>query len=55
MRESHPGTKTILITGHRSEMEARIRQALARGADAVCNKPFDTHELLAQLRAFTAR
>lgn len=55
VRESHPGTKTILITGYRSEMEARIRQALARGADAVCYKPFDTHELLAQLRAFTAR
>lgn len=53
--ETNPGAKTILITGHRGELEARIRQGLTHGADAVCYKPFDTLELLAQLRTFTAR
>ncbi len=49
VREANPEARTILITGHRSEMDELIDQILAEGADAVCYKPFDVPELLAKL------
>lgn len=53
--DTNPGAKTILITGYRGDMEARIRKGLTHGANAICYKPFDPLELFAQLRTFTAR
>jgi CheY-like chemotaxis protein len=49
VRDANPQARTILITGHRSEMDDLIEQMLAEGADAVCYKPFDIPELLAKL------
>ena len=44
-------TKTILITGHRTELEQRPGQLPA--VDAICYKPFDVDELLATIRRLT--
>lgn len=46
MRQSNPLARTVLITGHRSELEQQVRQALSEGADAICYKPFDVPRLL---------
>lgn len=45
-----PQSRTILITGHRSETEQLVRDAMQRGANAVCYKPFDVPQLLATVR-----
>jgi len=50
VRDSNPQARTILITGHRSEMDRLIDRMMAEGADAVCYKPFDVPALLAKLR-----
>lgn len=50
VREGNPEARTILITGHRSEMDQVIDRMVAEGADAVCYKPFDVPALLAKLR-----
>jgi two-component system, NtrC family, response regulator HydG len=49
VRDANPEARTILITGHRSEMDQAIDQMIAEGADAVCYKPFHVPELLATL------
>jgi two-component system, NtrC family, response regulator HydG len=49
VREANPQARTLLITGHRSEMDQVINQMLAEGADAVCYKPFDVPALLRKL------
>jgi CheY-like chemotaxis protein len=49
VREANPQARTIVITGHRSEMDQVIEQMIAEGADAVCYKPFNVPELLAKL------
>jgi CheY-like chemotaxis protein len=49
LREANPRARTIVITGHRSEMDQLIDQMIAEGADAVCYKPFDVPELLKKL------
>jgi CheY-like chemotaxis protein len=49
VRTANPEARTVVITGHREEMEVRVRQAIAEGADAVCYKPFDMPRLLATL------
>jgi two-component system response regulator HydG len=49
VRDADPRARTILITGYRSEMDQLIERMIAEGADAVCYKPFDVPELLAQL------
>ena len=41
-----PRSRTVIITGHRSETEERVAKVLAAGADAVCYKPFDVRALL---------
>src|SRR5262245_18179969 len=46
VRQSNPQTRTILITGHRSEMDQLIQRVKAEGADAICYKPFDVPRLL---------
>jgi two-component system response regulator HydG len=49
LREANPQARTILITGHRSEMEQLVQRAVEEGADAVCYKPFDVPKLLSTL------
>lgn len=46
VRKTNPQSRTIIITGHRSETEERVAAMLAAGADAVCYKPFDVQTLL---------
>ncbi len=46
VRSANPQARTVLITGHRSELEEKVRQVVAEGADAVCYKPFDVPRLL---------
>jgi two-component system response regulator HydG len=46
VRRVNPKARAVVITGHRSEMEEKVRQILAEGADAVCYKPFDVPQLL---------
>jgi DNA-binding response OmpR family regulator len=53
VRNSSPQARTVLITGHRSEMDQVVRQVLAEEADAVCYKPFDVTSLLETLRRLT--
>src|SRR5262249_4353497 len=49
VRQANPQARTILITGHRAEMDRRVQQMLHEGADAVCYKPFDIPKLLSTL------
>jgi two-component system response regulator HydG len=53
VRESNPDARTVLITGHRAEMEPVIGRALEEGADAVCYKPFDVSALLTTLKTLS--
>jgi CheY-like chemotaxis protein len=46
VRQVNPKARAVVITGHRSEMEEKVRQILAEGADSVCYKPFDVPNLL---------
>ena len=55
VRQHHPEARTILITGHRTEMEELIQHVTAEGADAVCYKPFDMSRLLEQLEGLSKR
>jgi len=49
VRTTSPQARTVFITGHRSEMDERIQQAMNEGADGVCYKPFDVPSLLSTL------
>jgi CheY-like chemotaxis protein len=49
VRASNPHARTIIITGHRSELDQLLRNVLDEGADAVCYKPFDVPGLLTTL------
>ena len=49
VREANPKARTIVITGHRSEMDRLVQQVVKEGADAVCYKPFDMPKLLETL------
>jgi CheY-like chemotaxis protein len=50
VRSASPKARTVVITGHREEMELRVQQAIVEGADAVCYKPFDVPRLLQTLQ-----
>jgi CheY-like chemotaxis protein len=50
-----PRTRTILITGARTEIEHHIGPLVSKGADAVCYKPFDMPQLLAALDRLTGK
>ena len=54
VRQANPQARTVVITGHRSEMDEMVRRVLDEGADAVCYKPFDVSGLLATLQKLTA-
>src|SRR5262249_22260869 len=45
VRQANPQAHTILITGHRTELDQVVGQMVAAGADAVCYKPFDIPQL----------
>jgi CheY-like chemotaxis protein len=53
VRQANPQARTIVITGHRAEMDQRVQQLLDEGADAVCYKPFEVPKLLAALNRLT--
>jgi DNA-binding NtrC family response regulator len=50
VRQANPQAGTVVITGHRSEMDQIVQKVLAEGADAVCYKPFDVSTLLNTLQ-----
>ena len=50
VRQSNPQARTVVITGHRSEMDQLVKQVIDEGADAVCYKPFDVPSLLSTLQ-----
>jgi CheY-like chemotaxis protein len=54
VRENNPGARTLVITGHRAEMDSVVQRVLAEGADAVCYKPFDVPRLLTVLDLLSA-
>ena len=51
VRVKNPRVRTILITGHRTELEQRAGQLPV--VDATCYKPFNVGELLATIRRLT--
>jgi DNA-binding NtrC family response regulator len=53
VRQSNPQARTIVITGHRSEVDQLVQQMIDAGADAVCYKPFDVAKLLQTLDQLT--
>jgi CheY-like chemotaxis protein len=53
VRQANPQARTVVITGHRSEMDQAIRRIVQEGADAVCYKPFDVPQLLGTLQQLT--
>jgi two-component system response regulator HydG len=55
VRQSNPQALTVVITGHRVEMDPVVQHVVAEGADAVCYKPFDVPRLLSTLQRLTAQ
>ena len=53
VRQVNPQARTLVITGHRAELDRAVQQVLAEGADAVCYKPFDVPALLSTLDRLT--
>jgi CheY-like chemotaxis protein len=54
VRRSDPTARTLLVTGHRPEMDPLLSQLVEGGADAVCYKPFDVPRLLELLQRLAA-
>jgi CheY-like chemotaxis protein len=54
VRQANPQARTVVITGHRAELDEMVRKVIAEGADAVCYKPFDVPKLLAVLEKLTS-
>ena len=55
VHEADPAARTVIITGHREELDAGVKRAIAEGADAVCYKPFDVPALLRTLENLAGR
>jgi DNA-binding NtrC family response regulator len=53
VRHANPKARTVMITGHRAELERTLDDVLKEGADAVCYKPFDVGRLLTTLERLT--
>jgi two-component system, NtrC family, response regulator HydG len=49
LRQANPEARTMIITGHRPELDSLIEKLLVDGADAICYKPFDLDQLLVTL------
>jgi len=50
LRQTVPEARTLIITGHRDQLDSLIEKLLADGADAICYKPFNLDQLLATLK-----
>lgn len=50
VRQTNPQARTVVITGHRVEMDSVVQRVVTEGADAVCYKPFDMPRLLSTLQ-----
>jgi CheY-like chemotaxis protein len=50
LRQANPQVRTMIITGHRPELDSLIEDLLVEGADAICYKPFNVDQLLATLK-----
>ncbi|HZV05428.1 MAG TPA: response regulator [Gemmataceae bacterium] len=55
VRQTNPQARTVVITGHRIEMDPLVQRVMAEGADAVCYKPFDVPRLLTTLEQLTEK
>jgi DNA-binding NtrC family response regulator len=55
LRNVDPEARAVLITGHRSEMEAKVQTAMDAGANAICYKPFDVDKLLSTVEGLSQR
>jgi CheY-like chemotaxis protein len=55
VRQTNPQARTVVITGHRVEMDPLVQRVVAEGADAVCYKPFDVPRLLTTLEQLTEK
>ena len=55
LRNVDPEARAVLITGHRTEMEAKVQTAMDAGANAVCYKPFDVEKLLSTVETLSIR
>ena len=53
VRQANPQARTVVITGHRAELERLVDEVVREGADAVCYKPFDVAGLLTTLDRLT--
>jgi CheY-like chemotaxis protein len=53
VRDANPQARTVIITGHRSELDTLVQKVMREGADAVCYKPFDVPTLLNTLHKLT--
>jgi two-component system, NtrC family, response regulator HydG len=53
VRRANPEARTVVITGHRSEVDELVRKVVDEGADAICYKPFDIPRLLGMLEQLT--
>jgi two-component system, NtrC family, response regulator HydG len=53
VRQANPQARTVVITGHRAELERLVDTVVQEGADAVCYKPFDVGRLLDTLDDLT--
>jgi CheY-like chemotaxis protein len=54
VRQNNPQARTVLITGHRTEMDHLIQRLFAEGADSICYKPFELPSLVKTLHQLTA-
>jgi DNA-binding NtrC family response regulator len=54
VRQANPEARTVLITGHRSELDRQIEKVIGEGASAVCYKPFDMGQLLTTIKQLTS-
>jgi two-component system, NtrC family, response regulator HydG len=50
LRQANPEARSMIITGHRQELDPLIQEVLSDGADAICYKPFNLDQLLATLK-----
>jgi CheY-like chemotaxis protein len=55
VRQTNPQARTVLITGHRSDVERKIDEVVKEGADAVCYKPFDVPRLLGTIASLVVK
>ena len=55
IREQHPQVRTVLLTGHRHELNERLQQTAVSGVDVFFYKPLEMDDLLGTLQRWTSR